>query len=293
VLRGFCKCSQKRPGGANGSSSGDAKAAAQESGPVQRSSQRRSLAVCRQLHEYASTRRPLHPVANSVYRSMALETANRLYTPLVEIKSLFPLTVPCQGCSIPDEWTSPLTCQWHSEVSKSSVENRMILLAGFVGRWLSTFVDSDSYILAPTRESLKKRAILRQEIEWCIILHDSLDQEAISMYESCRWAALILLAVEKMGVPIHVAAKHVQMRPRLCRRLRMTDLSSLWGMHKGLLFWVTTTCQFATAGQCFPLLSTTILARLTQEMAVLDCCSDIAIKPLKRLKTFESLCCRL
>lgn len=109
---------------------------------------------------------------------------------------------------------------------------------------------------------------------------------------ACRWASLMPLAVEKLRISIHVAAKHVRIRPRLIKRLRTTDLSNLWDARKGLLFWVVAICYSATAGQCFPLLTRTVFARFTPQMAMSDCCSEIAIKPLRRLKLFESSCCR-
>jgi hypothetical protein len=115
--------------------------------------------------------------------------------------------------------------------------------------------------------------------------------EAEAMYECCRWGSLVLLAMEQLSVPIHVAAKHVRIQPRLVRRLRMTDLSNLWGVRRGLLFWVVTICHFATAKQCFPLLCTALLARFSQEIAMRECCAEIGIKPLRRLKQLESLCC--
>jgi hypothetical protein len=222
---------------------------------------------------------------------MALEAANHLYTPLDDVENLFPTTEPCKNCAIPADWTSPLSCQWLHETLTGPVETQMLLLTVLVSTWLATFLDGDSHILIPTKKSLEERANLRQKIEKCVLVAKTSNIEAVAMYECCRWASMVLLTVEKLCIPIHVAAKHVRIRPRLVSRLRMTDLSSLWGIRKGLLFWVTIICHFATARQCFPLLCTTLLARMTQEIATSDCCSEIAIKPLKRLKKFESLCC--
>ena len=146
--------------------------------------------------------------------------------------------------------------------------------------------------MAPKYNAQEERLNLRERIECFLPIPGTSNLEAEAMYESCRWASLMLLEVEKLSVPIYVAAKHVQIRPRLIKRLRMTDLSNLWGIRKGLLFWVAAICHFATAGQCFPLLTTTVFARFAPQMAMLDCCSDVAIKPLRRLKQFESLCCR-
>ena len=167
----------------------------------------------------------------------------------------------------------------------------MLLLVGLMHGWLATFLHGDSRRTISTNELLEERARLRQRIEHFVPISKASNTEAEAMYECCRWASLILLAVERLSIPIHVAAKHVTINPRLIRRLRMTNLSNLWGIHKGLLFWVAATCQFSTAGQCFPLLCTALFARFIQEIALSDSCSEIAIKPLKRLKQFESLCC--
>jgi len=224
---------------------------------------------------------------------MAFDAANHLHTPLINVQILFPGTAPCQDCSIPPDWSSPLTCQWVDGSSTSHADAPMLLLAKLVNAWLATFLDGDCQILAPTKRLLEDRANLRQKIELCVPAAKTSNIEAMAMYECCRWASLILLEVDKMNIPIHVAARHIRCHPRLVRRLRMTDLTFLWGTHRGLLFWVTATCYFATARQCFPLLCTTLLAPFTQEMAMSNCCSEIAVKPLRRLKMFESLCCDL
>ena len=222
---------------------------------------------------------------------MAVEATNQLNNPLVDLRDLFPAASPCTNCCIPAHWTSPLTCQWLDQTSTSHVETQMLLLAGIMHRWLATFLDGDSHGLMSTKTLLEKRASLRQRIECSAHVAITSSTEAQAMYESCRRASLILLAAEKLSVSIRVAAKHVRVEPRLVECLRMTDLSNLWGVHKGLLFWVAAICNLDTAGRCFPLLSTTLLARFTQEIAISDYCSEIAVKPLRRLKQFESLCC--
>ena len=167
----------------------------------------------------------------------------------------------------------------------------MLLLARLMHRWLVTFLDVECHQVLPTETLLDERAMLRQQVERFEPVSATSHSESDAMYESCRWASLVLLAVEEKGIPIQLAAKHhVRIRPRLVRRLRMTNLTDLWGPHRGLLFWVTAVCYFATAGQCFPLICTTLFARFTQEFAMSPYCFEIAIKPLKRLKTFENLC---
>lgn len=221
---------------------------------------------------------------------MAMESADHLNTPLADIGALFPATGPCCNCYVPDQWISPLTCQRSDETSATHSESQMLLLVGFVHRWLATFLDRDGHILLQTGKLLEERASLRERIERFEPAAKSSSSEADAMYDCCRWASLILLAVQKHRMPIHIAAKHVQLKPRLVRRLRMTDLINLWGSHKGLLFWVAATCQFSTARQCFPLLCTTLFARLFQDIAMSGSCTEIAIKPLRKLKQFESLC---
>jgi hypothetical protein len=223
--------------------------------------------------------------------STAIEAAEYLHTPLNDVESLFPATDPCGSCSVPPQWRSPLTCQWFHETSTSHVETQMLLLARLMHSWLATFFDQDSREVAPKYNAQEERAYLRESIEHLLPIAETSNIEVEAMYESCRWASLTLLAVEKLSIPIHVAAKRVRIQPRLIRRLRMTDLSNLWGIRKGLLFWVAAVCHFSTAGQCFPMLTTTLFARFVPQMAMLDCCSEIAIKPLRRLKLFESLCC--
>jgi hypothetical protein len=223
---------------------------------------------------------------------MAIEVANHLNAPVPDVGDLFPATNPCENCSIPVYWTSPLTCQWFDKTSGTYVEAQMMLLAELAHRWLATFFDRHIRGLVLNKDLLEERANLRQQMERIMPMARTTNTESEAMYECCRWASLMLLAVEKLSIPIHVAAKHVRIQPRLIRCLRMTDLANLWGIHKGLLFWVASICHFATDGVCFPLLSTTLFARFVHEIAMSDLPSEIAIKPLKRLKQFESLCCR-
>ncbi len=174
--------------------------------------------------------------------------------------------------------------------SRASI-SRTSLLVGLMHKWLATFLDGESHGLVPTINLLERRDILCRKIESFAPVASTSTIEAEAMYESCRWASLILLTVDKLGVPIHIAAKHIRIQPRLTKRLRMTDLSNLWGIRKGLLFWIAAICHCATVGQCFPLLTATLFAQFSQEIAMSEYCSEIAINPLKRLKQFESLCC--
>jgi hypothetical protein len=225
--------------------------------------------------------------------SIAIEADSHRDTLFADVDDLFPATGLCGNCSVPAHWMSPLTCKWRDRPSEIAAETKMLRLAGLTSRWLATFLDRDGREIAPTKELLDERASLRQTMECFVPAGKTSNCESDAMYESCRWASTVMLTVEKRSIPVHVAAKLVGIRPRLVKRLRTTDLTNLWGVHRGLLFWVVAMCHYATAGQCFPLLGTTILAQITQEMAMLDCCPEISIKPLRRLKMFESLCCRL
>jgi len=222
---------------------------------------------------------------------MAIDAVDYLDTPVVYVGDLFPATDLRQASFIPDQWTSPLTCQWLDKSPTTHADAKILLLAGLLHRWLATFLDKENHILVSTEELLEERANLRRKIESFAPAAKNSNAEAEAMYECCRWAGLILLEVEKLSIPIYVAATHVRIKPRLIRRLRMTDLSNLWGIRRGLLLWVTATCQSATAGQCFPLLCTTLFARFVQEIAMSHSCSEIVITPVRRLKLFESLCC--
>jgi hypothetical protein len=229
--------------------------------------------------------------SDSIGRSMTIELSNHLHTPL-DVGDIFPATGLCENCSIPAEWTSPLTCQWLHEASTTHPETQVLLLVRLMHRWLGTFLDRNGHGLVPTEIVLEEREGLRQSIESFLPVAKTSVIESEAVYECCRWASSILLAVERLRIPIYLAAKIIRIQPRLIARLRMTNLSNLWGIHKGLLFWVTAVCHLSTAEQCFPLLCTALLARFAQEFAMSDCCSEIAIKPWTRLKQFENLCCR-
>lgn len=224
---------------------------------------------------------------------MATEPAHYMNGQPEDFGDLFPATTPRQHCSIPANWTSPLTCQWIFRNSTVHLESQMLLLAGLTHRWFATFIDDDGRELKSTQNVLEERESLRWQIELFEPATRGSNTELEAMYECCRWASLMLLAVERLCAPMHIAAKHMRIRPSLTKRLRTTNLSNLWGTYRGLLFWVATICHFAFAERCFALLITTLFARFTQEAATLDCFSDITITPLKRLKQFESLCCRL
>ncbi|KAF2672740.1 hypothetical protein BT63DRAFT_135270 [Microthyrium microscopicum] len=234
-------------------------------------------------------------VSNCANISMALDASN-YDSSSNGIGRLMQAAAPSGSCSIPAEWTSPLTCDWVDRHAGSNTEtyfeSQMLLLASLTHKWFRTFVDEDSREPSPTPELLQERASLRQQIELFPPAAKDSHYEPEAMYECCRWASGLLLAVQRLGLPIKIAKDHSWIQPRLSKRLRMTDLPSLWGRHRGLLFWIISSCHFVTWGTCFPLLMTTMLAKFTQQIAMTDDWHDIAVVPLRRLKLFESICCR-
>ncbi|KAL7917986.1 hypothetical protein ACQKWADRAFT_324188 [Trichoderma austrokoningii] len=238
----------------------------------------------------------LQYISNYIYimsRSIALEAPNHLYTPLEDVEKLFPATDSSQQHAIPEDWMSPMTPQQANRTPVTHIEAQLLLLTSFTHKWLSTFLGVDNAILSLTDEILQERAVLYQRIKSFEPATEVNYSEAEAMYECCRRISLVLLAVAKEHIPIHAAVKHMEEKPNITKLLRMTDLPSLWGNHKGLLFWVAITVQFATARQCFPLLSTTLLAPLVQELSMSKVCAEVAVSSLKRLKIFENLCCGL
>ncbi|KAL7904940.1 hypothetical protein GGI35DRAFT_489480 [Trichoderma velutinum] len=231
---------------------------------------------------------------NEAVRSIAIEAADCQHTTPPEIEKLFSAITPCQGYIIPEQWISPLTpvtSQWIEKTSTVYIETRMLRLTTLIQKWLATFLDENDQLLHLTEELLRKREDLRKAIEAFAPATLKSNVEEDAMYECCRLVSSMLLAAEKLRIPIRAAAKHVEFKLNLTKSFRQTDLTNLWGKHKGLLFWVAATCQFATASQCFPLLCTTLLARLVQELSMSTIYTEIAISSLKRLKRFESLCC--
>ncbi|KAI1614707.1 hypothetical protein EDD37DRAFT_410916 [Exophiala viscosa] len=233
----------------------------------------------------------LQYISSHLKVSTALEPAH-LNPLLLDDRALFPETCPHES-TIPSIWSSPLASRWYAKTPTTHAEAAMLALEEVVHGWFSTFLDDEDHPSFATQEVSEQRETLREEIVRIVSITKTPETGEEGMYECCRWASLMLLAVEEEGVPIPVAATHhVQIQPRLVRCLRMTDLSDLWGVHKGLLFWVAALCHAASAGQCFPLLCTTLLARFAQAISMSGYCSEMAIKPLRRLKAFEALCCR-
>ncbi|KAL7933081.1 hypothetical protein V8C35DRAFT_327860 [Trichoderma chlorosporum] len=255
-----------------------------------------SIALLHYISNYINMCVPVNPSIhwlsfNKIVRTNAVEATSHLYSSPSEIEQQFPVTDLCQGCAVSAHWTSPFSCEWVETTPAADIESQMLLLAGLVHKWLATFFDGNHAVLALTDELLQKRINFRKAIENFApaTMNSNVKEEA--MYECCRHVTSVLLASERQRISIHIAAKHLQLRPKITKLFPQTDLTNLWGRHRGLLFWVAVTYQCATASQCFPFLCTALLARLSQELSMSRICAEITVKSLKRLKFFESLCC--
>ncbi|GAM91173.1 hypothetical protein ANO11243_092200 [Dothideomycetidae sp. 11243] len=187
-------------------------------------------------------------------------------------------------------WTSPLTQQWTRDAATSARNPLIVLLSDHVHQWLMTFLDTDSRVVARTCAILAKRKELRVIIEVFLRQAQPTDTPCAAMYACCHWAATVMLKMEEDKTTIAAAALKVRIQPRLTRRLRMTNLDTLWDEYKGLLFWVTALCHEATLRHCFPLLTTAISTHFVHDMAMASYGWDVGVKPLNMLRTFEKLC---
>lgn len=140
--------------------------------------------------------------------SIAIEAADYSSTPSADIETPFPVAGSSQDCPITVQWTSPLTPQWVDKSSTVHIESQMLLLARLVHNWLATFPEDGKHGSGSTGEILQTRADLHQRIESFTPSAKAQSEEAEAMYECCRRATLVLLAVEKLRIPIYTAAKH-------------------------------------------------------------------------------------
>jgi hypothetical protein len=188
-------------------------------------------------------------------------------------------------------WMSPMTTWWLDQQARTCLETPERALGRMLWSWVATFLLEDGQPCPVTSEVLEKRQCLRREIEHFIGVKIQVKNAQTAMLACCQWAATIMLKVDRHRMSISDAAFDTPIKPRLVTCLRMTDLSSLWDSNRGMLFWVVTICHRATAGRCFPLLSSALLARFAHESALSEHYHDVALIPLSRLDTFESLSC--
>lgn len=189
-----------------------------------------------------------------------------------------------------DPWTSPFTAEWLDESAETGVETLTDVLGRLMHGWIATFLDKDDEAIESTEQILRQRLWFRHKL--CQHMEkDTVRMPEGAVYASCRWAASLILKAEQLRVSFYVAAQEITMQPRLVKCLRMTDLVNLWGNQRGLLFWVTSVCHLATSEHCYPLLSTGLYAQFAHEMALTEEIYERGLKPLKRLRKFEEICC--
>lgn len=188
-------------------------------------------------------------------------------------------------------WTSPLSVQWHDRHARTCLEMPVTALARLTHCWIATFLDRKSQAITLTDAVLQSRLHLRQEIERFIDVDVSITNEQTAVLACCRWATSIMLKVDQAKVPIWKAAQEIPTQPNVVAWLRMTSLRNLWNSKSGYLFWVVSIYHQATAGQCFPLLTTALQAHFAHIMAQSEQYHAIAIVPLSRLFLFERVSC--
>ena len=102
----------------------------------------------------------------------------------------------------------------------------MLSLTGLTHSRVATFFSEESYNTTPTPSTLEKRVRLRESLSrFPPIIKTSITTEA--MYAPCRWAGLMMLAVESLHILIHLAVQHVRIQPRLIKRLHTTNLAKI------------------------------------------------------------------
>lgn len=229
-------------------------------------------------------------------RSMLLDNGNLCYALSANPRHV-PITCHADNNEDDDDdssmcfWTSPLTTRWHGRHAGTCLETPMGALGRMLHGWVATFLDRDNKEIDPTDALLQRRLYLRRKIEHFIGVPIPVTNAETAMLACCQWATSIMLKVDQYGISIRKAAQDTTMRPRLVSCLRMTNLSSLWDVNRGMLFWVVSVCHCATTGQCFPLLTTALQARFAHLMALSEQYRAIAITPLTRLHLFERRCC--
>jgi hypothetical protein len=187
-------------------------------------------------------------------------------------------------------WKSPLSIRWHDIHARTCLETPIAALGRLMHSWVATFLDETNREVDPTEMVLRRRLDLRGEIEHFIGVVVPVKNAETAMLACCQWATSIMLKVDRHSIPISKAAQMTRMRPRLVGCLRLTNLSNMWDDRRGMLFWVAAICHRATAGQCFPLLTTALQARFAHVMALSERYHAIGITSLTRLYLFERRC---
>jgi hypothetical protein len=230
----------------------------------------------------------------SAFRTAALDCELRIKVSVDSSRPLAPLSYQTASNTVRRSlhgWQSPLTTYWPGDQARTCLESPVQALGRMLRSWIGTFFNADNEQIPLTDDIQQRRQYLRQTIEHYIGVKIRVASPETAMLACCQWATRIMLSVEQNGVPIGIAAEHTTMQPRLVMCLRMTDLSTLWGRDRGMLFWVVSICHRATLGRCFPLLTTALMARFSHIMALSDQYQAISLSPMGRSDLFESICC--
>jgi hypothetical protein len=205
--------------------------------------------------------------------------------------STAPRQTPCSDhMDSSDCWRSPLTMRWLDKHARTCLESPVAALGRLMHSWMATFLDQTNKGIRPTENGLRKRFNTRHEIEHFIGVVVPVTNNETAMLACCQWATSVMLEVDQCSIPIWKAAQLRRIQPRLVSCLRMTDLTSLWGDRRGMLFWVVAVCHCATTGHCFPLLTTALQARFAHVMALSEEFHAEGMISLRRLHLFERLC---
>ncbi|KPI45034.1 uncharacterized protein AB675_2290 [Cyphellophora attinorum] len=189
------------------------------------------------------------------------------------------------------DWLSPLATEWNDLKARTCLETPMHALGRMMQAWLATFLDSDHTSKEDAWLLLEERLRLGRKIEHFVGVAVTVTGAETAMLSCCQWAAMVMLKSDRHRISLWQAARQTPTRPRLVTTLRMTDLGTLWGPYKGMLYWVVSVCHRSTSGKCFPLLTTALLSRLAHVLALSEQYEAIGLTPLTRLAEFEHMCC--
>lgn len=189
-----------------------------------------------------------------------------------------------------DGWFSPLIEQaLTGEHFQHGPETRLEALATLMHKWICTFLDEDNQGVELTDSILQERNRLCQRIELLRNDGKTIATSADAEYACCWWATSVLLRAELLGISLASAAELTQIQPRLVKCLRITDLATLWGRRKGLLFWVVAISHLATVKRCISLLTTALYTHFALEISSSMSLYQICIPQLQRLRKLESV----
>ncbi|KAK6384856.1 hypothetical protein LTS17_002419 [Exophiala oligosperma] len=197
----------------------------------------------------------------------------------------------CSKAPSQPEWLSPLYCpnvlQWRNNLDADLSPTFRRLLQSFQ-TWYRLYRSGED--IATHTASL--RDLLRKE-RLNIDVSDESHTESLGRhkevelrYEACCITISLMLEAEANGCSISEAAHLVPESQSLSHILRRTDLAHLWGRYPGLLYWVTLICHIVIKPDPEQLISTMVLAHITQTLAASDIPLPVAIQPIKELLVY-------